>query len=124
MENRNEFRVEAAIRRQVRDLEGAQGRPTREEQSDVAKDGGGDSRVTARRQFTIMVPQELGSYIEELSAEMGMNKSAVVSQVLADDRKRRKEQLLHEGYEEMAPYDRELLQEFEHVDGDASWPEY
>jgi predicted transcriptional regulator len=84
----------------------------------------GDTRATARRQFTITVPPELGSYIEELSAETGMNKSAVVSQVLADDRERRKERLLREGYEEMAPYDRELLQEFEHVDREDSWPEY
>ena len=88
------------------------------------KMGVGDSRATARRQFTITVPQELGNYIEELSAEMGMNKSAVVSQVLADDRERRKEALLREGYEEMAPHDRELLQEFEHVDRNSSWPEY
>ena len=84
----------------------------------------GDSRVTARRQFTITIPQELGSYIDELSEETGMNKSAVVSQVLAEDRERRKELLLREGYEEMTPYDQELLQEFEHVDRDASWPEY
>jgi len=88
------------------------------------KTGAGDARVTARRQFTITVSQELGSYIEELSAETGMNKSAVVSQVLAEDRERRKKQLLREGYEEVAPYDQELLQEFEHVDRDDSWPEY
>ena len=84
---------------------------------------GGESR-TARRQFTITVPEDLGSYIEELAAETSMNKSAVVSQVLANDRERRKERLLREGYEEMAPYHRELVQEFEHVDKDASWPEY
>lgn len=88
------------------------------------KTGSGDSRVTARRQFTITVSQDLGNYLEELAAETGMNKSAVVSQVLADDRERRKERLLREGYEEMAPYDRELMQEFEHVDRDANWPEY
>ncbi len=88
------------------------------------KSGTADSRSTARRQFTITIPQELGSYLEELSAETGMNKSAVVSQALEADRERRKEQLLREGYEEMAPHDRELLHEFEQVDREASWPEY
>ena len=62
--------------------------------------------------------------MEDLSAELGVKKSAVVSQALEADRKRRKELLMREGYEEMAEHDAELLKEFEHVDRESPWPEY
>lgn len=77
-----------------------------------------------RRQFTITVSSELGRYLEERSAEVGINKSAVVSRALEADRGRRLEELLEEGYEEMAAHDRELLEEFEVVDSDSPWPEH
>lgn len=80
--------------------------------------------VRARRQLTVTVPSDLGGYVEEVSAETGLNKSAVVSRALEADRERRKEQLMREGYEEMAASDRELLREFEHVDRESAWPEY
>lgn len=80
--------------------------------------------VRSRRQLTVTVPSDLGGYVEEVSAETGLNKSAVVSRALEADRERRKEQLMREGYEEMAASDRELLREFEHVDRDSAWPEY
>lgn len=82
------------------------------------------ANVRARKQYTVTVPSELGSYLEEIAAETGMNKSAVVSRALEADRERRKEQLMREGYEEMAASDRELLREFEHVDRESAWPEY
>lgn len=82
------------------------------------------ANMRARRQLTVTVSPDLGSYVEEMSAETGMNKSAVVSRALEADRERRKEQLMREGYEEMASSDHELLQEFEHVDQDTEWPKY
>lgn len=38
--------------------------------------------------------------------------------------RRRFQQLLRAGYEEMAAHDLELVREFEHVDRDTPWPEY
>ncbi len=73
-----------------------------------------------RRQFTITVSPELGRYLEERSAEAGINKSALVSRALEAHRGRHLEELLEEGYEEMAGHDRELLEEFEGVDRDSS----
>lgn len=77
-----------------------------------------------RQQLTVTVPSDLGGYVEEVSAATGLNKSAVVSRALEADRERRKEEIMREGYEEMASSDRELLREFEHVDREAAWPEY
>lgn len=87
---------------------------------------GTSSATSARRQFTITVPAELGEYLEERTAATGMNRSAVVSRALRAEREREEEQLMREGYEEMAAQDRELLKEFEHVDrdGNNNWPEY
>jgi hypothetical protein len=84
------------------------------------------AQTGGRRQFTITVSPELGKYLEERSAETGMNKSAVVSSALEADKERQEEELMREGYEEMAAHDRALLKEFEHVDREsaASWPEY
>lgn len=82
------------------------------------------AKVRSRRQLTVTVPSDLGGYVEEVSAETGLNKSAVVSRALEADREHRKERLMREGYEEMAASDRQLLREFEHVDRDSAWPEY
>lgn len=87
---------------------------------------GTSSRISARRQFTITVPSELGEFLEERSAATGMNKSAVVSNALEAEKERQEEALMREGYEEMAAQDRKLQREFEHVDreSNASWPDY
>ncbi len=55
-----------------------------------------------------------------------MNKSAVVSRALEAEKAREEEELMREGYEEMATHDRDVLKEFEHVDREAndSWPQY
>lgn len=84
------------------------------------------SRSSSRRQFTITVPAEIGEFLEKRSAATGMNKSAVVSDALEAERERQEDELMREGYEEMAAQDRELLQEFGHVDRDSnsSWPDY
>ncbi len=78
----------------------------------------------ARTQLTVTVSTDLGQYVEELSHELGIKKSAIVEHALEIDRERRLEDLLREGYEEMAEDDVELLKEFEHVDRESSWPEY
>lgn len=78
----------------------------------------------SRTQLTVTVPSELGQYVEELSAELGVKKSEVVSHALKDHRERRIECLLREGYEERAEHDAELLKEFENVDRETPWPEY
>ena len=78
----------------------------------------------SRTQLTITVPSELGRYVEERSAQEGVKKSAMVSRILEADRERYMDELLREGYEEMAERDEELLKEFEHVDRESSWPEY
>lgn len=86
-----------------------------------------ESRVRgsgARRQFTVTVSEDLGRYLEERAAETGLNKSAVVSQALAVDRRRRKELLMREGYEEMAEEHLELVREFEPMDESTGWPDY
>ena len=77
-----------------------------------------------KAQLTVTVSPELGRYVEEVSAELGVKKSAVVEHALEVDRQRRKELLMREGYEEMAEHDAELLKEFEHVDRETPWPEY
>lgn len=77
-----------------------------------------------RAQLTVTVSPEVGRYVEELSAELGVKKSAVVERALELDRERRKELLMREGYEEMAEHDLALLKEFEHVDRESPWPEY
>jgi post-segregation antitoxin (ccd killing protein) len=86
-----------------------------------------ESRVResgARKQFTVTVSAELGRYLEERAAETGLNKSAVVSQALEVDRRRRKEFLMREGYEEMAEQHLELVREFEHMVESTGWPDY
>jgi predicted transcriptional regulator len=78
----------------------------------------------SRVQLSVTVSPEMGRYVEELSAELGVKKSAVVEQALEVDRQRRKELLMREGYEEMAEHDAELLKVFEHVDSETPLPEY
>lgn len=78
----------------------------------------------SKTQLTVTVSPEMGQYVEELSTELGVKKSAVVERALEVDRERRMEDLLREGYEERAKHDRELLKEFEHVDRETPWPEY
>lgn len=78
----------------------------------------------SKTQLTVTVSPEMGQYVEELSAELGVKKSAVVEHALEVDRERRMEDLLREGYEERAKHDRELVKEFEHVDRETPWPEY
>lgn len=78
----------------------------------------------SRVQLSVTVSPEMGQYVEELSAELGVKKSAVVEHALEVDRQRRKELLMREGYEEMAEHDAELLKAFEHVDRESPWPEY
>lgn len=78
----------------------------------------------ARTQLTITMSPELGRYVEERSAELGVKKSDVVSRALEADRERYIDDLLREGYEELAGQDAELLEEFEHVDRESPWPEY
>ncbi len=80
--------------------------------------------MSRRTQLTVTVSPELGRYVEEVSAELGMKKSAVVERALEADRERREEDLLREGYEEMAAHDLALHEEFEHVDSDTPLPEY
>lgn len=65
----------------------------------------------SRTQLTITVSPELGQYVEELSAELGVKKSEVVALALEADRERRMELLLREGYEEFAGHDAEFLEE-------------
>jgi len=78
----------------------------------------------ARTQLTVTVSPELGRYVEDRSAELGVKKSAVVELALEADREKRLEDLLREGYEEMAEHDSQLLEEFEHVDRESPWPVY
>ncbi len=78
----------------------------------------------AKTQLTVTVSPELGQYVEERSAELGVKKSTVVELALEADRERRLEDLLREGYEEMAEHDARLLEEFEHVDRESPLPEY
>jgi predicted transcriptional regulator len=78
----------------------------------------------SRVQLSVTVSPEMGRYVEELSAELGVKKSAVVEHALEVDRQHRKELLMREGYEEMAEHDAELLREFEHVDSETPLPEY
>ena len=78
----------------------------------------------SRVQLSVTVSPEMGQYVEEISAQLGVKKSAVVEHALEIDRQRRKELLMREGYEEMAEHDAELLREFEHVDRETPWPEY
>jgi hypothetical protein len=78
----------------------------------------------ARAQLTVTVPAELGQYVAERSAELGIKKSVVVSRALEADRERQLELLLEEGYEQMATQDEEMLEEFEHVDIESPWPDY
>jgi hypothetical protein len=49
-----------------------------------------------------------GWYVEEVSAEEGMKKSAVVARALELAREGREEDLLREGYQGMAEHDLEL----------------
>ncbi len=78
----------------------------------------------ARTQLTITVPSELGRYVEERSAELGVKKSTVIGRLLEADRARYMDELLREGYEEMAEQNRKLVREFEHADRESPWPEY
>ncbi len=63
----------------------------------------------SRVQLTVTVSPEVGQYVEELSAELGVKKSAVIERALEDYRERRIEDLLREGYEERAKHDLELI---------------
>jgi hypothetical protein len=76
----------------------------------------------SRRQLTITVSPEMGRYVEERSAELGVNKSAVVERALERDRESLMEDLLREGYQERAKHDLKLLKEFEVVDRETPWP--
>ena len=78
----------------------------------------------AKTQLTVTVSPELGRYVEERSTEMGVKKSVVVSRALEADKEHHVKDLLREGYEEMAGHDRDLLTEFEHVDGGTPLPDY
>ena len=78
----------------------------------------------SRTQLTITVSPEVGRYVEELSEEWGVKKSAAIERALEDHRERHMEDLLREGYEVMAEHDVELGKEFEHVDRETPWPEY
>ena len=80
--------------------------------------------MSRRAQLTVTVSPELGRYVEEVSAELGVKKSAVVERALEADRERRELDLLREGYEEMAEHDLALHKEFEHVDSETPLPEY
>lgn len=77
-----------------------------------------------RSQLTVTLPPELGQYVEEVSAELGVKKSAVVAHALELDREHRMEDLLREGYEERAKHDLKLLREFEKADQETPLPEY
>jgi hypothetical protein len=77
-----------------------------------------------RAQLTVTVPAELGQYVAERSAELGVKKSVVVSQALEADRQRQLELLFEEGYEQMATRDEEMLEEFERLDDESPWPDY
>jgi predicted transcriptional regulator len=78
----------------------------------------------SRVQLSVTVSPEMGEYVEKLSEELGVKKSAVVEHALEVDRQRRKELLMREGYEEMAEHDAQLLREFEHLDSETPLPEY
>lgn len=80
--------------------------------------------LMSRKQLTVTVSPEAGQFVEEVSAELGVKKSAVVEHALELARERRMEDLLREGYEERAEHDRKLLKEFEHVDRETPWPAY
>jgi len=80
--------------------------------------------MSGRAQLTVTVSPELGRYVEEVSAELGVRKSAVVERALEADRERREEEELAEGYKEMAEHDLALHEEFEYVDSETPLPEY
>ena len=75
-----------------------------------------------RAQLTVTVSPELGRYVEELATDLGVKKSAVVERALEADRERHEEDLLREGYQEMAAHDLALHEEFEHVDRETPLP--
>ncbi len=76
----------------------------------------------SRTQLTVTVSPEMGRYIEELSAELGVKKSEVVERALEAHLERRMEDLLSEGYKEVATHDLALHKEFEHVDSETPLP--
>ena len=78
----------------------------------------------SRVQMTVTVSPEVGRYVEELSTEWGVKKSAAVELALEAHRAQRMEDLLREGYEEMAEHDLALHEEFEHVDRETPLPAY
>ncbi len=78
----------------------------------------------SRVQLSVTVSPEMGQYVEEISAQLGVKKSAVVEHALEVDRQRRKELLMRKGYEEMAEHDLSLVREFEDVDRESPWPDY
>jgi predicted transcriptional regulator len=78
----------------------------------------------SRTQLTITVSPEVGRYVEELSEEWGVKKSAAIERALKDHRERHMEDLLREGYQEMAEHDLALHKEFERVDSETPLPEY
>jgi predicted transcriptional regulator len=80
--------------------------------------------VSRRTQLTVTVSPELGRYVEEVSAELNLKRSAVVERALEADRERRELDLLRQGYEEMAEHGLALHKEFEHVDSETPSPAY
>ena len=65
-----------------------------------------------------------GGYVQEVSSEMGLKMSALIGRALEADRERRTEDLLREGYEEMAAHDLEIDRKFESMDRETPLPEY
>jgi hypothetical protein len=80
--------------------------------------------MVSKVQLSVTVSPEKGRYVDEVSAEYGIKKSAVVEHALALAIERRKELLMREGYEEMAEHDAELLKDFERIDSETPLPEY
>ena len=56
----------------------------------------------SRAQLTITVSSDMGRYVEELAEESSLTKSAVIEEILKADQKQRIDDLLREGYLEMA----------------------
>ncbi len=78
----------------------------------------------SRTQLTITVSPEVGRYVEELSEEWGVKKSAAIDRALKNHREHHVEDLLREGYQEMAEHDLALNREFKYADGEVPLPEY
>lgn len=66
----------------------------------------------ARAQFSITVSPKVGVFVEERARELGLKKSAVIEEALEVAQRVYHEDLMREGYQEMAKHDAELNQEF------------